>query len=53
MLTGKTTNSRMGAGVGTLVRIAILLYAYDSVVEFKYYSAAYLHTLLKAIKYKY
>ena len=52
-LSGKTTNSRMGAGVGALVRIAINLEAYTSFVEFKYYSGPYLKYLHKALKYKF
>lgn len=52
-LSGKTTNSRMGAGVGALVRLAINLDAYTSFAEFKYYSAPYLKYLKKALKYKY
>lgn len=51
-LTGKTTNSRMGAGVGSLVRLAIVLPAYTSFIEFKYYSGPYLKYFHKAIKYK-
>ncbi len=53
MLTGKTTNSRMGAGVGALVRLAINLKEYISFVEFKDYSVAYLKYLNKSLKYKY
>lgn len=52
-LTGKTTNSRMGAGVGALVRITVLLQEYVSFVEFKYYSAPYLRYLNKTLKYRY
>ena len=52
MLTGKSTNSRMGAGVGTLVRIAILLPAYKSFIEFKYYSPVYLKYINMKTRYK-
>lgn len=51
-LTGKTTNSRMGAGVGSLVRLAINLESYTSFVEFKYYSGPYLKFFYKSVKYK-
>ena len=53
ILSGKTTNSRMGAGVGALVRIAINLEEYKSFVEFKYYSVPYLKYLNCSLKYKY
>lgn len=38
LFSGKSVNSRMGAGVGSFVRVAILLKAYKSFVEFKHYS---------------
>ena len=52
ILTGKSTNSRMGAGVGSLVRIAILLESYKSFVEFKYYSSTYLKYINMALRHR-
>lgn len=52
-LSGKSTNSRMGAGVGALVRLAINLQSYVSFVEFRYYSGPCLKYINKALKYRY
>lgn len=38
LFSGKSVNSRMGAGVGSFVRVAIVLKAYKSFLEFKNYS---------------
>ena len=53
ILNSKSTNSRMGAGVGKLVRIAIKLHSYKSFVEFKFYSPHWLRRVHLATKYKY
>jgi len=42
----------MGAGVGSLVRIAILLDSYKSFVEFKYYSSTYLKYINMALRHR-
>lgn len=38
LFSGKSVNSRMGAGVGSYIRLAISLKAYKSFIEFKHYS---------------
>lgn len=53
ILSCKSVNSRMGAGVGSLVRLAILLKAYKSFVEFKSYSPFWLRKLYRFTRYRY
>lgn len=53
ILSGKSSNSRMGAGVGSLVRVSILLSAYKSFVEFKNYSGRWARRLSNACRYRY
>lgn len=53
ILSGKSVNSRMGAGVGSLVRLAILLKAYKSFVEFRNYSPRWIRRLARGLRYRY
>jgi len=53
ILSGKSVNSRMGAGVGSLVRLAIFLKAYRSFVEFKNYSPRWIRRLARGLRYRY
>lgn len=48
ILSSKSVNSRMGAGVGSLVRLSKKLKAYKSFIEFKHFSP---HTLRKIYRY--
>lgn len=52
ILSGKSVNSRMGAGVGNLVRIAINLKAYHSFVEFKKYSPRWARKLNVGLRFR-
>lgn len=52
ILTGKSTNSRMGAGVGAFIRIAINLYPYQSFIEFKYYTTSCLKHIYNILRYR-
>lgn len=45
ILSCKSVNSRMGAGVGSLVRVAIQLKSYVSFVEFSNYSQKYVRRI--------
>lgn len=53
ILSIKSTNSRMGAGVGSLVRVAINLKAYKVFAATKGYSVFWLLTLYKKLRFKY
>lgn len=53
ILSSKSTNSRMGAGVGKLVRIAVKLYSYKSFVEFKLYSPFWVRRVHIAARHRY
>lgn len=53
ILSGKSVNSRMGAGVGSLIRLAILLKSYKSFVEFRYYSPRWTRRLAQFLRYRY
>lgn len=53
ILSCKSLNSRMGAGVGSLVRIAINMKSYKSFVEFKYYSPQWLRKVYRRSRYRY
>lgn len=53
ILSGKSTNSRMGAGVGSLVRLAVNLPAYYTFVEFRGYSLIWLTKLPTYLRYRY
>jgi ribosomal protein L16/L10AE len=53
ILSSKSVNSRMGAGVGSLVRLAILLKSYKSFIEFKSYSPFWLRKLYRYTRYRY
>lgn len=52
ILSNKSTNSRMGAGVGTVVRLSIFLNPYKKFVSFKNFSQLWVSLLYKALKYK-
>lgn len=53
ILSNKSVNSRMGSGVGSLVRISIKLRAYVSFVEFLNYSPRWLPKIYPITRYKY
>lgn len=53
ILSMKSTNSRMGAGVGSLVRIAVNIKAYTIFTTMRGYSAYWLLTLYKKLRFKY
>lgn len=53
ILTGKSTNSRMGAGVGSLVRLSVLIKAQTTFVEFKGYSFDWIKKINKRLRYRY
>lgn len=52
IFSAKSVNSRMGAGVGKLVRLAIKLKSYKSFIEFKYYSPYWLKKLKTRTRFK-
>ena len=52
LFSGKSVNSRMGAGVGSFVRVAIILQAYKSFVEFKNYSYYWTKKIPKATRFR-
>lgn len=52
LFSGKSVNSRMGAGVGSYVRVASLLYAYKSFLEFRFYSFYWIKKISKAVRFK-
>jgi ribosomal protein L16/L10AE len=53
ILTKKSTNSRMGGGVGSLVRLCTQLKNYYSFIEFSGYSAVWLRGFSRRVKFKY
>ena len=53
ILTSKPTNSRMGAGVGSIVRVTIILNAYFNFTCLKGYSPYWALFLYKKLRYKY
>lgn len=53
ILSSKSTNSRMGAGVGKLVRLAINLCSYKSFVEFKLCSPFWIRKVHLATRHRY
>lgn len=53
ILSSKSTNSRMGAGVGKLIRIAIKLHSYKSFIEFRHYSPHWLRRVHLATRFRY
>jgi hypothetical protein len=53
LLSKKSTNARMGAGVGSFVRLAILLKSYYSFVEFNRYSTIWVKKFSRVISRKY
>ncbi len=52
LLTQKSKNSRMGAGVGKFVRLTNVSYAGKSFIKTWYYTSAYLKYLVKYMRYK-
>lgn len=52
ILSCKSVNSRMGAGTGSLVRVAIKLQSYMSFVEFRNYSPLYLRRVHEYTRYR-
>ena len=52
VLSCKSVNSRMGAGVGSMVRLAIRLKMHISFVEFKNYSPRFLRRISSYTRYK-
>lgn len=53
ILTSKSVNSRMGAGVGSLVRLTTMLKSYKSFLEFRYYSFFWVRHLMCWTRFKY
>lgn len=53
ILSGKSTNSRMGAGVGTLIRIATNLRPYRNLVEFRNYSPRWIQKVHRQLRFRY
>lgn len=53
VLSSKSVNARMGAGVGSLVRLAIWLKSYKSFVEFRNYSPAWCRKLSNTFRFRY
>jgi ribosomal protein L16/L10AE len=53
ILSCKSLNSRMGAGVGSLVRIATILKSYKSFVEFKNYSPQWIRKIANRTRFRY
>lgn len=53
ILSGKSTNSRMGAGVGSLIRLTVNLKAYKTFVEFLGYSPVWITKLYKRSRFRY
>lgn len=52
ILSKKSTNARMGAGVGSYVRLSIKLKSYVSFVEFKNYSSLFLKKIQNITRYR-
>ncbi len=52
LLTQKSKNSRMGAGVGKFVRLTNLTYSGKSLIKTWYYTPVYLKFILNYLKYK-
>lgn len=52
LFSGKSVNSRMGAGVGSYVRVATQLRAYKSFVEFQNYSYQWVKKLPLATRFR-
>ncbi len=52
LLTQKSKNSRMGAGVGKFVRLTNITYAGKSFIKTWFYTPIFLKTMLKYIKFK-
>jgi hypothetical protein len=53
ILTKKSTNARMGAGVGAFVRVCIVLKSYQSFIEFSGFSAKWCSKLFNLSRYRY
>lgn len=53
IFSGKSVNSRMGSGVGKLVRVAIQLLSYKTFMEFRYVSPFWLAKLMTRVRYRY
>lgn len=53
ILTAKPTNSRMGAGVGSLVRVTIRLNSYSNFTCLRGYSVYWALSLYRKLRYKY
>lgn len=52
ILSNKSTNSRMGAGVGTIVRLSIFLNPHKKFVSFKKFSQLWVSLLYKTLRYR-
>lgn len=52
LLSGKSTNSRMGAGVGGLIRITAYLPTRKSFVEFKFYTPQWVQSVSHLTRYR-
>lgn len=53
ILSGKSVNARMGAGVGSLVRVATVLKPYKSFIEFRHYSPQWLRKIYQCTRFRY
>lgn len=53
ILSSKSVNARMGAGVGSLVRICVWLKSYKSFVEFQNYSFKWCRRLNSIFRFRY
>lgn len=52
ILTQKSKNSRMGAGVGRFIRLTNITYSGKSIVKTWYYTTKYLNSIIKYLRYK-
>jgi ribosomal protein L16/L10AE len=52
LFSGKSVNSRMGAGVGSYIRVATRLKAYKSFLEFKHYSYCWVKKIPAATRFR-
>lgn len=52
ILTCKSKNARMGAGVGAMVRLTTILHPYTVFFKLNYFSAFSLKLILKFLKFK-
>ena len=52
VFSGKSVNSRMGAGVGSYIRVATKLKSYKSFLEFKFYSYYWVKKIMNSTRFK-